>query len=544
VTIDGHGLTLEAVGATPHNNEVTNDGTAVGTVSGFSGLEIIGNGGTITYDGPGSALSPDYSRLGLSIFNSGTGDVSIGSTAPISGSYQGNIGIYAGRFGYINGTVCPAPATTCIPAAFSGTVSLDVAGASIAGGLAGILLDTDGAIGVVTDASTTISSFGHGIWTVGGGEVSIDNGARIAAANIGIQVDGAGTFRITNRGEIVAGNVGVFANPFRGALTLNNLSGGSISATTGATLTSTATAASVEVNNSGTITGFLDLNAAGPIAFNNLASGTFQAGGTSTFGGSDAVFNNAGMLSLAPAAGASDVVFDGLSQFTNSGAINLQNDRTGDQLTINGNYVGLAGSRLLADFATQTGTADRLVINGDASGSTGIYVNNLTPTAPFTTGAPIVQVNGTLAPNTFTLAGTQNFGALDIVLVTQNGSVDLAEAPPSDGATPPVVVLPQTVPNAVAASGLAALTAARTLAFQSNGVVLDRIAQLRTATQRGMNQPLAPVFSSLQPRAEYMADLPAGVQRPLAPAPVAVGTRTSVSTWARAFGDVEERRGR
>src|SRR5262249_10553292 len=147
-------------------------------------------------------------------------------------------------------------------------------------------------------------------------------------------------------------------------------------------------------------------------------SGTINMGGGSAL--TVANLQNSGTLQT-PAAGtlASITVAPGGS-FTNGGSINLQNGSVGDRLTINGNYVGAPGSRILLDFATLTSSADQLVINGNTSGTTGVFVLNLTPGAPFTASPVLVQVNGAAGPNVFTLANAQNFGAVSVQLLTQN----------------------------------------------------------------------------------------------------------------------------
>src|SRR6202030_2779214 len=100
-----------------------------------------------------------------------------------------------------------------------------------------------------------------------------------------------------------------------------------------------------------------------------------------------------------------------------------QNGHTGDTLTIVGNYVGVPGSRILLDFKTQDGSADQVVINGNASGSTALSVLNLTPGAPFTTSPALVQfLHGTAAPGVFNLAIAQGFGGVDVVLLPQTNA--------------------------------------------------------------------------------------------------------------------------
>ena len=207
----------------------------------------------------------------------------------------------------------------------------------------------------------------------------------------------------------------------------------------------------------------------------------------------------------------------------------MQNGRTGDQLTIIGNFFGAAGSSLSLDFATQTSTSDRLVITGSASGSTAVNVVNLTPGAPFTTSPTLVQVNGTVAPNAFTLGNLQNFGALDVILV------------PGSGASPGSFGLSLgTVPSAAGLSGSVALQAAQTLAFQSNSAVLDRVSELRDIQRRTTGQALPLAYAGRDPQRAYAASLPNVLKAPPVAAP-APAPAARWATWGRIYGDLEER---
>ena len=242
-----------------------------------------------------------------------------------------------------------------------------------------------------------------------------------------------------------------------------------------------------------------------------LNSGTFFANGTTDFGGGN--FSNSGIVNLAngsalnnvsnfqnfgtvrtPSAGTSASIGVGAPTFINAstGAINLQNGFAGDRLTIGGNYMGIPGSQLRLDFAPQSNTADLLLITGNASGSTAVAVNNLTPGVPFTTSPTLVQVNGTVAPNTFTLGTLQNFGALDVVLVPGIGNV-----PGSFGLSL------ATVPSAAGLSGAAALQGAQTLAFQSNSAVLDQVSEVRDLQRRGRPIGVPLSYADEDPRRAY-----------------------------------------
>ena len=155
------------------------------------------------------------------------------------------------------------------------------------------------------------------------------------------------------------------------------------------------------------------------------------------------------------------------------------------------------------DFATQTGTADQLLITGNASGSTAVSVLNLTPLAPFTTSPNLVQVNGTVAPNTFTLGTLQNFGALDVVLVPGTGNVPGSFA-----------LSLGTVPSAAGLSGLVALQGAQTLAFQSNSAILDQVSEVRDLQRRGVAIGVPLSYANEEPRRSSAAALPTVMKAP------------------------------
>ena len=194
--------------------------------------------------------------------------------------------------------------------------------------------------------------------------------------------------------------------------------------------------------------------------------------------------------------------------------------------------MGIPGSQLRLDFATQTSTADQLLITGNASGSTAVSVLNLTPLAPFTTSPSLVQVNGTVAPNTFTLGTLQNFGALDVVLVPGTGDVPGSFA-----------LSLGTVPSAAGLSGLAALQGAQTLAFQSNSAVLDQVSEVRDLQRRGVAIGVPLSYANEEPRRSSAAALPTVMKAPPMAAPVTAPAPAAarLAGWARVYGDFEKR---
>lgn len=95
----------------------------------------------------------------------------------------------------------------------------------------------------------------------------------------------------------------------------------------------------------------------------------------------------------------------------NPAVLTIGANHVGDTLTIgaltatSGNYAG-AGGNLLLDVDASTHTSDRLVVDGDVSGVTGLLVNNMTPTgaAPDLQDIEVVDVAGASPDGAFVLA--------------------------------------------------------------------------------------------------------------------------------------------
>ncbi|WNN43782.1 ESPR-type extended signal peptide-containing protein [Winslowiella toletana] len=116
----------------------------------------------------------------------------------------------------------------------------------------------------------------------------------------------------------------------------------------------------------------------------------------------------------------------------NAGRLIMSHALTGDNyadFTVNGNYVGQKGSRIIFDtvLAGDESTTDRLVINGDTSGVSSIKVNNIGGQGAYTNnGIRIIDISGKSGAN-FELEGRVVAGAYDYKLY-QGGVTN-----PSDG---------------------------------------------------------------------------------------------------------------
>lgn len=135
------------------------------------------------------------------------------------------------------------------------------------------------------------------------------------------------------------------------------------------------------------------------------------------------VINNPSTLSIH-----GDVYIDATSEFThtmggsitgnitNAGLINWM--KLGQTLIVDGDYIGITGSvlRFNSVLADDNSVTDKMVVNGDTSGMTSIYVNNMGGTGAKTlNGIELIHVNG-LSEGNFIQSGRIVAGAYDYTL--------------------------------------------------------------------------------------------------------------------------------
>ncbi|MGL4767941.1 MAG: autotransporter outer membrane beta-barrel domain-containing protein [Formosimonas sp.] len=110
----------------------------------------------------------------------------------------------------------------------------------------------------------------------------------------------------------------------------------------------------------------------------------------------------------------------------NAGLMTMQERTPNDVTTITGQYTGVAGSRLALDtvLGDDASATDRLLVNGNTSGTTALAINNIGGTGAQTVnGINVVQVNGTSAAGSFTLPAPIQAGSYEYVL-RQGSAVD------------------------------------------------------------------------------------------------------------------------
>ena len=113
----------------------------------------------------------------------------------------------------------------------------------------------------------------------------------------------------------------------------------------------------------------------------------------------------------------------------NGGIVDMFNNSVGTMTTITGNYAGVAGSTLKMDtvLGNDASATDKLIINGNTTGTTSLSVNNVGGTGAQTVeGIQVVQVDGNSA-GTFSLASPVQAGAYEYQLF-QGGT-----STPTDG---------------------------------------------------------------------------------------------------------------
>ena len=387
-------------------------------------------------------LAQSYGSGGdVSIENSG--NISIGR----SGTYSGGIvGITEGDDSSVSisnsGTITATHGPKISAGIYSGT----------SGDRSGITIRNVGAISANGTNNST------GLIAIAGGQrspVTIDNSGSVHGGRTGIYTGSAAGVTITNSGNIGASSQQAIA----------------------------AVKGPVEIFNSGTITGFVMLDA--DDRFTNQAGGTFEARQTSDFdafgeGGSDLFRNEAGGTVHANGG----TRFVNLERFENRGLISMVDWKAGDSFTISNtvggtdlDFVAFGGSTLAVDaFLSGPGKSksDTLTIEGDVSGVTTVQVVNTNqgPGVFNPEGFRVVTVTGaTPNPNAFQMAQPVDTGFFDYDLYfvpTGSGFWELRSFP-GGGA----FLLPQLV------------TAAQDIWHEGSSTWFDRTADLRVLMAGG-----------------------------------------------------------
>jgi outer membrane autotransporter protein len=227
---------------------------------------------------------------------------------------------------------------------------------------------------------------------------------------------------IDNSGEVYGSTVGIYTYSATSTRIVNS---GKISAGSGLAIDTEG--ASTGIENTGLITGFVDLTDSAD-TFRNMAGGVFNASRTSDFGGGSDVFSNENGATLRAADDfnrSEETTFIGLERFENKGLITMVDGDPDDVLRLsntpgatNLSFFGAGASSTLAidTFLGGPGsTSDVLIIEGSTSGRTLLTVNNTNQSSARydPVGIPVVFVDGNVDANDFYLEKPIDAGFFD-----------------------------------------------------------------------------------------------------------------------------------
>jgi hypothetical protein len=369
VTTSGANSSAMLLQATAGTVTVTNNGAISATGSAANGINARGTAG-VTIAGQGSVVTTGAGANAIDVISSaGAVDVTQGS---VSASGAGSIGIR------VSATKDARVTAGNVTTTGSGSGAIAISALSSAGAA------TVSLSGTVRSAS----SIGVAI-----------NGKTSATLNLaaGASVDGA-----TGAVSLVSGTAAVINNA------------GSIGPSGAAKLTAvtiTATGGPVTINNSGTINGNLLLAAGNDVVTN---TGVFNALGNSDFKTGNDLFDNRGTFNVAPSTiAATTVNLTALETFRNAGTVDFRNGHIGDQLVVQGNYVGVNG-RMIVDIDPANPGSDLIQVSGSASGTTIVSLNPINDKAlALNYGTPFMKVGAASDAGAFTLdPAQQNFSGL------------------------------------------------------------------------------------------------------------------------------------
>lgn len=279
--------------------------------------------------------------------------------------------------------------------------------------------------GILADATTNVSS---------SIDINLKAGSNITNNMNGIKSNVLNNTDITleKDAKLTANSTAIYLNNANGKgkaqVTITNA--GEISSNTGRLIYSTPqTKHQIAIDNTGTMTGFMDLLGQGQAKVDN--SGTWDMSGyTSNFGENTAknTLVNNGLLITANADNvASKSVFNKVGTFTNAGIMTMENGRAGDTTEINGNFIGNKGTLVLNTALDGDNSAtDKLIIKGAATGSTEVQVKNVGGLGAKTVnGIQIIQTVTSESADTFYLKDNYiTAGAFDYSLNLKKSEVN------------------------------------------------------------------------------------------------------------------------
>ena len=432
--------------------DYTSAAVSAGFIRGRSQADVV-NTGTLTV----SELSGNTELSGLEVYMAG------GSTVPASATLtnSGTILVSSPTASFASGVEMRQVAANSggLPSSFklnnSGTIKLDIdptkgyvvklvpnsvanvsfdinnSGALLAKDSSGWAVVLNG--GATQTAKVTLNNTGTivgNIWTESGNDQvtqtagSISGDISLGAGSDALIASGGALIGSTymGAGDDVAsltGTVDVTAAPqFDGGAGLDtlNIDGLKIKGFTAASNDSTGN----DLNKGNNLTQWetINLNNAAKLT---LAGDLFTGANVGTLN-----INSASTLDLTQT---TPTAFSVYGDVNNGGIVDMLNNSVGTMTTITGNYAGVAGSTLKMDtvLGNDASATDKLIINGNTTGTTSLSVNNVGGTGAQTVeGIQVVQVDGA-SSGTFALTSPVQAGSYEYQLF-QGGT-----STPTDG---------------------------------------------------------------------------------------------------------------
>ncbi len=420
---------------------VTSTGTATGTIN--DGIRARNRGTDLTID----AVDVNGGVNGIYAFNYGSGTLSVTATGTVTGTTRD--GIYA--MNYTNGGVVDIDARDDVSGGRNGILALHY-------GIGHLSVTTTGTVtgttsdGIYAKIGATGTDLTVNAVDTNGGENGIvashsgsglltvtSTGTATGTSYYGIWTDtfGAGDAFIINSGITQGGVAGIYATSYQGrTTTISN---------TGTVRNLAASSTSLAIQSVGTLTNINNSNlvlgtvALGGLAdtFTNSAAGLWNtAGGVNDFGGGVDGVNNSGLVLAANNNGlAETTTFNNLETFqiNAGGALRMNDGAVGDRTVLTGgggagNFAGNGGGIYVDTLLNAGGNpfadSDVLVIGGDSSGSSTLFVS-ATGAGALTPGDGIlvVQVDGA-SNGAFSLGNAPLTAGAFIYKLFQNGLAD------------------------------------------------------------------------------------------------------------------------
>jgi outer membrane autotransporter protein len=293
-------------------------------------------------------------------------------------------------------------------------------------------VNTTGSVDISsTGTIATSGAAAHGIYVYLAGPTSVEVTGTIAAGGSGsdgIQLKDVGTAEVDISGSVSGGSgtgAGLRLSSLASTDTPTVAIRGSLGALSDIAIVDGDDA--VTINNSGTITGTVDLGS-GDDVLNNESSGTWYLrsgdnAAVADFGaGTDSVVNNGTLRQLKGTQLSWQGSLTNLESFTNSGTIDLADGHAGDTLSISGNFVSNGGTLKLDTVLDDGATPQTDMLQLDTvtrfNGPTHIQIQNVGGQGSQTSGngIQIVDVVTSSVSDAFDLAKRTILGAYEYTL--------------------------------------------------------------------------------------------------------------------------------